>query len=115
MAELEGIPKIGAAIVVCEYPDYVRSPTATVPYQVVAFFNEAVDVSPDVNFTGQPVTTMISRIPTLYGNEAGTAGIKSGVIKGWCRPIANASPTVLTNGNETLRHTTQFEMNLPGP
>jgi len=111
MADLEKAPKIQGALIVCELPDYVRSPKRVVPYQIVARHEEAVNVSPDVKFKGTPATTMATRVPTVHGDEAGKAGIKSGTVKGECKPIANQSSTVKANGNQVLRHDTKWTMN----
>lgn len=114
MADLEVAPKIEDAIVVCDRPDYCRSPKKIVPYQIVGFHKQAVNVSPNVNFKKAPAMTTASRIPAVCGDEEGTAGINSGVVKGFCKPIANWSTTVKVNGYFVLRHNTKWEMNSSG-
>lgn len=119
MAINEGARKDGQFMIVCTAPDVCLTPPAPspVPYQIVAFLNDSMAVSPNVNFTGKPALMMKSRGTKVIGNEAGSVGgVKSGVNTDHCRPIEGThSTTVRVNGQWVLYHQGQMYMNCAGP
>lgn len=119
MAVNEGARKDGQFMVVCTAPDVCLTPPVPVPvpYQIVAFLNDSISVSSNVNFTGKPALMMKSRGTKVIGNEAGSAGgVKSGVNTDHCRPIEGThSTTVRVNGQWVLYHQGQMYMNCAGP
>ncbi len=118
MAENEGARKEGKFIVVNMPPDVCLTPPnpVPVPYQIVAYLDDSVNYSPNVNFNGNPAMHMKGRITQVTGNEAGSAGgVKSGVNKNYCRPITHSS-TVRANGEFVIYHKdTLMWMNCAGP
>ena len=116
MAFQEGTGSSKHFIVKSLAPDWCKSPGSPVAYDVVAFLNESAMTSPNVNFKGVPVFDMASRVTTVWGDEPGIGGgVKSGVNKGFCKPITPVT-TVRCNGFMTCRHEhTMFEMNGASP
>ncbi|MBK8253077.1 MAG: DUF4150 domain-containing protein [Polyangiaceae bacterium] len=117
MAENEGLRVTGEAIVMSLIPDFCKTPPSMfpVPYQIIGRFNDGVRFSDTVSMTGMKVMNTDGRLPTVYGDEAGTGGgIISGVNKGWCRPITYSS-TVKSNGKPIVFHTSLYWMNCAGP
>ena len=112
----EGARKGKNFIVVSLYPDICLSPMGPtmvpVPYQIVAYLDEACDVSPNVRFGGKPVILVDqSVVLRSEGNEAGTGGgIKSGTHKGIVE-FDEGSTTVRVNGKRVVRHGDECWMN----
>lgn len=110
---LEGSRKIDEALVVYTRPDVCKSPTAPVPYPIVAKFAPSFNVASSVNFTQVPSFTSVSRIQGVQGDEGGAGlGVKSGTHAGGgvCEPTG-WSPTVFSEGNQVVRHKDPFLMN----
>ena len=58
---------------------------------------------------------MNSRTDKVTGNEPGTGGgVKSGVNKGWCRPISNRT-SIFVKGHELIQNDNLYDMNCAGP
>ena len=116
MAFQEGTGSSKHFVVKSLTPDWCKSPGSPVAYDIVAFLNESAMTSPNVNFKGVPVFDMASRVTTVWGDEPGIGGgVKSGVNKGFCKPITPVT-TVRCNGFMTCRHEhTLFEMNGASP
>ncbi len=117
MAEREGLRVTGEAVVLSMFPDVCKTPPSMVPvpYQILGRFSDGVRYVDNVCMTSMNVMTMDGRLPTVYGNEAGTGGgILSGVNKGWCRPITH-SPTVYSKGHPITFHNSFYWMNCAGP
>jgi hypothetical protein len=105
--------------IVCLAPCVCKTPMGAtpvpVPYMIVGDLKNAMRTVESVLFAGEEAFTMNSRITTVTGNEAGTAGgVASGVNLGWCRPQTN-KPSVFLNGYELIQHDCVFEMNCAGP
>jgi len=115
MADNEGTARSSGFMIVCDTPDVCKSPSAPIPYNIVAFLDQSILTSTDVNFQGFPVFDMMSRVSRVIGNEAGIGGgLVSVTNLGMCRPT-KASTTVRCNGNYVCRHMqTKFEMNCLG-
>ncbi len=112
----EGARKNSGMIVVSVTPDVCKTPmgniTPPVPYQIVGNFGDSASISPNVNFVGCRAFLLDqSSIPSVTGDEPGTAGgIKSGTNVSTCEP-AEASPSVRVNGKRVVRHDDRFKMN----
>jgi hypothetical protein len=118
MATLEGTRASAEFCVRNVVPDVCKSPAVPVPYQIVSFFNCAVNFSTNVKFRKQPVFRHNSRLTTVIGNESGVGGgVASQVNKGWCRPIPGTlSTTIIVNGQQVGAHLkTYMFMNCAGP
>ncbi|BAP57591.1 hypothetical protein THII_3294 [Thioploca ingrica] len=119
MAINEGARKDGKFMVVCIAPDVCLTPPVPVPvpYQIVAFLDNSMNVSPNVRFTCKPALMMKSRGIQVIGDEAGSAGgVKSGVNVNHCRPVEGThSTTVRVNGEYVLYHDGYMYMNCAGP
>ena len=119
MAVNEGARQEGKFMVVCIAPDVCLTPPVPVPvpYQIVAFLDNSMNVSPNVRFTGKPALMMTSRGIQVIGDEAGSAGgVKSGVNVNHCRPVEGThSTTVRVNGEYVLYHNGYMYMNCAGP
>jgi len=108
LARKDAVPRV-----VSSAPDVCKSPTAPVPYPIVATFAPSVATVPTVRATGMEVFTLASRIPVVRGDEGGAGGgVKSGTFAGGgvCEPIGS-SGTVRVQGNFAVRHGDPFLMN----
>lgn len=116
MADWEATRKTEKAICVSKTPDFCKSPSAPVAYNIVGEFIESIRTASTVRMTQCRAFTSNSRIGTVKGNEVGVGGgVKSGVNLGFCKPIKEWSSTVKTEGHFTCRHDTLMEMNCAGP
>jgi hypothetical protein len=116
VADLEATRQIGKAICVSKTPDFCKSPSAPVGYNIIAEFSESIRTASTVRMTQCRAFTSNSRIATVKGDEPGIGGgVKSGVNLGFCKPIKEWSSTVKTEGHFTCRHDTLMEMNCAGP
>jgi hypothetical protein len=115
VATKEGAPATAAAIVIGLYPDVCKSPRKCVPYQIVAFHDDATLFSSDVRFTQFAAMNSDSRIGKVFGDGAAKEGVNSRVVEGQCRPVAGTASKVRVNGKPAVRHDTEFEMNCAGP
>jgi hypothetical protein len=112
----EGARKNSQMTVVSITPDVCKTPmgnsTPPVPYQIVGNLGDSVSISPNVNFANCRAFLLDqSVIPTVTGDEPGTAGgVKSGTNESTCEP-AEASPSVRVNGRRVVRHDDRFKMN----
>ena len=116
MATQEGTGQSKHFIIKSLAPDICKSPGSPVPYDIVAFLDESMMTSPNVNFKKVPVFNMASRVVTVWGDEEGIGGgLVSMVNKGFCKPIVPVT-TVKCNNFETCRHEhTLFLMNGASP
>ncbi len=104
-------------ICVGQFPDVCKLPNGTpVPFNIVAWFDDSVRYSPNVNFGGKPAMTMNGRIKKVKGDEPGKGGgVISNTHKGYCIPITH-SGTVNVNGYKVLyRDDTLMWMNCLTP
>jgi len=111
----EGTTQDSQAKAVSFVPDVCKTQigpaTVPVPYQVVANFQNAVNVSPNVRFGGKPVFHQGSFIPTVTGDEPGAVGgVKSGTVGGKAEPI-EWSKSVRVNSQGAVRHGDRMFMN----
>lgn len=94
----------GSWTVVSLCPDVCKTPmgcaTPPIPYSVIAFMGDAVQIVPSVKVNGCPVLVLDqSFIPYTKGDEPGVAkGIKSGTVGDICEPL-EFSKTVLQGGS----------------
>ncbi|WP_193065867.1 PAAR-like domain-containing protein, partial [Hafnia alvei] len=106
----------GSWTVVSLCPDVCKTPmgcaTPPIPYSVIAFMGDAVQIVPSVKVNGCPVLVLDqSFIPYTKGDEPGVAkGIKSGTVGDICEPL-EFSKTVFAGGKPVLRHFDTFWMN----
>jgi hypothetical protein len=111
----EGARRSGMFIAVCSDPDFVWTPRGgelvLVPYMIACDLAASTHVSPNVNFTSQPVFLYhSSSAPNVEGNEQGLHGLLSDVINGsvW---VEGHSDTVFVNGIQVVRHGDHCWMN----
>lgn len=102
------------AMIVCLAPDICNTPIGSsmvpIPYMIVSRLDWSQQTIPNTTFASQEAFTMASRTDKVTGNEAGKGGgLKSGVNKGWCRPISNKS-SFFVNGREVLQHDCLYDM-----
>lgn len=117
MADNDGLRKRGEIIVKSILPDFCKTPPsmAPVPYDIIGRFNDSVAYTESVRFTCEFTVTSASRLPKVYGDEAGTGGgILSGVNQGPCWAITYSS-TVRAEKNNVTYHTSLYWMNCNGP
>jgi len=97
-------------------PDICKTPigpaTPPIPYSIIGEFADATGVSPNVKSLGDPVILFqCSTIPTVKGDEPGTAGgIKSGTF-GKCVETKTSSKTLRANGTATVQEGCEVWMN----
>ncbi len=115
MATREASSVVKQPVVVCTSPDVCRKGTRNVSYFIVALETDNASPSTDVFFRGGQASNLGSRLSTVYGNEPGDRGVKSGVVRGACRPKDDLSATVHVNGRPTVRESTVWLMNCNGP
>lgn len=128
----EGARKSGKFIAVCADPDYAWTPVGgqkvLVPYMIASDLADSMDVSPNVNFTGEPAFLyQASAAPRVQGNEPGVGdgpgtsgfedrgngGLLSGVTNGivW---VERRSESVFVNGIQVVRDGDECWMNHEG-
>lgn len=113
MEEKEAARKKSDPVVVSKYPDVCKSPTAPVPYPIVAPFTPSTAVATTVQGTKAPLFTMASKIPAVQGDEAGVGkGVKSGTHAGGgvSEPVTS-STTVRAEKSFVVRNGDLFTMN----
>lgn len=89
------------AMIVCLAPDVCLTPIGSsmvpVPYMIISRLDWSESTVSNTSFAGQEAFTMASRTKKVTGNEAGKGGgAKSGVNRGWYRPISNKSSFLST-------------------
>ena len=101
-------------IVVSLSPDACRTPPHNValPYHITASLDQAVSVSPNVYYQGEPVVLAEeTSIAHVIGDESGTGGgVKSGTQGGAVRFIEGAS-SLRVNGKLLVRAGDRVSMN----
>lgn len=107
------------AMITCMAPDVCKTPVGNsvvpIPYMITSQLAWAQMTVTNVKITGLEAFTMASRTDKVVGDEPGTlGGIKSGVNRGWCRPISNQT-TVFVGGRELIHNTHLYDMNCAGP
>lgn len=107
------------AQIVCLAPDVCKTPIGSsmvpVPYMILSKLDWSEKTISNTTFGGLEAFTMASRTNKVTGDEPGTGGgIKSGVNKGYCRPISNKN-SFFVKGKEVLQHTCLYDMNCNGP
>ena len=119
MADREAARETTESYVASTTPDVCLTPMGAavvpVPYSIIGPFQRSVSTVGSVLFTKNPAFHLDSRIATVIGDEAGTAGgVASGVNLGFCRPIESSS-TVKAKGAFVVRHGDLMLMNCAGP
>ena len=85
------------------------------PYMIISKLEWAVTTAKSTILTDQEAFTMASRTDKVTGDEPGTkGGVKSGVNKGYCRPISKKT-NVFVEGNELIQNDNLYDMNCNGP
>lgn len=117
MAEKEGTAQSNGFIVVADSPDVCKSPTAPVPYPIVAFLGQSTLCGTKTNFQTFPVFHMGSRVTLSLNDAPGVGlGVVSGAVGGWCRPVAPVSSVFCEGKGAVHRHLdTLYHMNCLGP
>lgn len=107
------------AIVMCLAPDVCKTPVGPsivpIPYMIISKLSWSQKTARTVLITDEEAFTMDARLEKVVGDEPGTAGgVKSGVNRGWCRPISNHG-TVFVEGAELVQNNNLYDMNCSGP
>jgi hypothetical protein len=107
------------AVIACLAPDVCLTPIGSgmvpIPYMILSKLDWSQRAVASVTFTDQQAFTMNSRTDKVTGNEPGTGGgVKSGVNKGWCRPISNRT-SIFVKGHELIQNDNLYDMNCAGP
>lgn len=98
------------------YTPYPGLPDTPVPYNIIGFFNNDINPSEDVYFTGDLAANNGCVIEHVQGNEAGThGGIHSGVNLGACRPKLGNTGTIYVNGMPVVPDSAEMDMNFEQP
>lgn len=108
-----------SATIVCLAPDVCLTPVGSavvpIPYMIISKLEWAVTTAKSTILTDQEAFTMASRTDKVTGDEPGTkGGVKSGVNKGYCRPISKKT-NVFVEGNELIQNDNLYDMNCNGP
>ncbi|WP_421701026.1 DUF4150 domain-containing protein [Aliiroseovarius sp.] len=108
-----------AGMITCMAPDVCKTPVGSavvpIPYMITSMLDWAVRTEPTVKLTELEAFTMNSRTDKVVGDEPGTlGGVKSGVNKGWCRPISQHF-NVQVGGYELIQNNNLYDMNCAGP
>ncbi len=112
-----GARKNSIFMVVSLVPDVCKTPMGPnlvpVPYPIVGYLDNSIEVAKHVNFNGDPVYLLSdSVVTTVTGNEPGTGGgMKSGVNTGKVR-ATGSSKTVRVEKKFVVRHGDECDMNL---
>ncbi|MBF2714283.1 DUF4150 domain-containing protein [Agrobacterium vitis] len=107
----EGSRDTRQGLVISKYPDVCRSPTACVPYTIVAYQSDDAGTAASVRMTGQRAHKHNSIITTCYGDEPGVGlGIKSNTVGSVCHRKTH-SKTVRIEGQWATRDTDEWYMN----
>ncbi|TDK28913.1 DUF4150 domain-containing protein, partial [Rhizobium deserti] len=81
----EGSRATGEGIIISKYPDVCRSPTAPVPYTIVAYQSDDANTASSVFMTGQRAHKQNSIVTRCTGDEPGTGlGVKSNTVSSIC-------------------------------
>lgn len=98
-------------IIISKYPDVCRSPTAPVPYTIVAYQNNDANTASSVFMTGQRAHKQNSIVTKCMGDEPGVGlGVKSGTVSSICHRKEH-SKTVRVEGQWATRDTDEWWMN----
>lgn len=108
-----------SAKIVCLAPDVCLTPVGNsivpIPYMIISELAWSETTSTNTEFTGMQAFTMDSRTNKVTGDEPGSkGGVKSGVNKGYCRPISKKT-SVFVNGAELIQNDNLYDMNCAGP
>lgn len=106
-------------VITCLAPDVCKTPVGDkvipIPYMITSQLMWTEREAQTVKFGGLKAFNMNSRTNKVVGDEPGTVGgIKSGVNRGYCKPITNHM-TVTVEGFQLVLHTCNYEMNCAGP
>ena len=99
-----------SATIVCLAPDVCLTPVGSaivpIPYMVISKLDWSETTVKSTILTGEEAFTMASRTNKVTGDEPGTkGGVKSGVNKGYCRPISKKT-NVFVEGRELIQNVT---------
>ncbi|MEL7167545.1 MAG: DUF4150 domain-containing protein [Pseudomonadota bacterium] len=108
-----------AAKIVCLAPDVCLTPMGNsivpIPYMIISDLAWSVTTVKSTILTDQEAFTMASRTDKVVGDEPGSkGGVKSGVNKGYCRPISKKT-NVFVEGRELIQNDNLYDMNCNGP
>lgn len=107
------------ATIVCLAPDVCLTPVGNaivpIPYMIISQLSWSETTAKSTTLTGEEAFTMASRTNKVTGDEPGVkGGVKSGVNKGWCRPISKKT-NVFVEGRELIQNDNLYDMNCNGP
>lgn len=107
------------ATIVCFAPDVCLTPVGNaivpIPYMIISQLSSSETTAKSTTLTGEEAFTMASRTKTVTGDEPGVKeGVKSGVNKGWCRPISKET-NVFVEERELVQNDNLYDMNCNGP
>ena len=108
-----------SATIVCLAPDVCLTPIGSsiipIPYMIISKLDWSVKTATSTTLTDEEAFTMASRTDKVVGDEPGSkGGVKSGVNKGYCRPISKKT-NVFVEGNELVQNDNLYDMNCNGP
>ncbi|WP_421704282.1 DUF4150 domain-containing protein [Aliiroseovarius sp.] len=108
-----------SATIVCLAPDVCLTPVGSaivpIPYMIISKLDWSETTVKSTILTGEEAFTMASRTNKVTGDEPGTkGGVKSGVNKGYCRPISKKT-NVFVEGRELIQNDNSYDMNCNGP
>ncbi|TDK29363.1 DUF4150 domain-containing protein [Rhizobium deserti] len=107
----EGSRATGEGVIISKYPDVCRSPTAPVPYTIVAYQSDDANTASSVFMTGQRAHKQNSIVTRCTGDEPGTGlGVKSNTVSSICHRKEH-SRTVRIEGQWATRHDDEWWMN----
>ncbi|AUH65252.1 DUF4150 domain-containing protein [Paracoccus zhejiangensis] len=107
------------ARIVCLAPDVCLTPiggsVVPIPYMIVSQLDWSERTISNTQLTGMQAFNMESRTNKVTGDEPGVkGGVKSGVNKGWCRPISKKT-SIFVDGSELIQNDNLYDMNCDGP
>jgi len=106
-------------VIICSAPDVCKTPVGNsvvpIPYMITSMLSFTKREASSVEFGGLKAFNMNSRTDKVIGDEPGTlGGVKSGVNRGWCKPITN-HPTVMVEDHNLVLNDCMYDMNCAGP
>lgn len=107
----EGSRATHEGIIISKYPDVCRSPTAPVPYCIIAYQDDDANTASSVFMTGQRAHKQNSIVTKCMGDEPGTGlGVKSNTVSSICHRKEHSN-NVRIEGQWATRDTDEWWMN----
>lgn len=98
-------------IIISKYPDVCRSPTAPVPYCIIAYQDDDANTASSVFMTGQRAHKQNSIVTKCMGDEPGTGlGVKSNTVSSICHRKGHSN-NVRIEGQWATRDSDEWWMN----